>query len=935
MSDIQGKPQFLFDTREAEVNDKGPVTCLGQTFENDAARRAHYVEELRRKLLDPEFRQIEGFPTGVDEDILNLSDPPYYTACPNPWITKFIMEWEAEKPPQSEGYQYHRGPFAIDVSEGKNHPIYNAHTYHTKVPHKAIMRYILHYTEPGDIVFDGFCGTGMAGIAAQMCGNRDEIISLGYQVKSDGSILHEGLDDKGQKTWKQFSKLGERKAFLSDLSPAATSISRNYCNFYSLSSFAKEAFEVIAKVEEELKWLYEGEHNSTVLSAVWSDVFLCPNCSREFIFWEVALKNGKLEKTFPCPNCLTVVGKAASKAASAVKLERPFVTEYDCSLGKIVSMPKFAPVLETIKPGKSRITYDVTPETHKRYNLLRERSLWPNVPSDKFFPGRQTNKLINGSGLSYIAHMYTKRALYAYGHLWQQQLSSPRHTALFRFCLTSINNYISRKQGYFGGGGGVSGTLFTPSVHLERNVFDVLKRKIKKLNSLPISTQNAACVSTQSIVDLKNYASNSVDYIFTDPPFGESLQYAELNMFVESWLKVKTSVENDCVLNYVHKKDLKFYLDMMVKAFKTASRLLKPGKWITIEFHNSQNSVWSAIQQAIESAGLVVADVRVLDKQQRSFNAVNRAGAVDQDLVISAYKPNGELVHRLELAAGTEDIVWDFVRTHLQQLPIFVAKDGKSEIISERQNFLLFDRMVAFHVQRGVTVPLSASEFYQGLSQRYPERDGMYFLPDQISEYDKKRMSIREILQLQLFVTDEATAIQWLRQQILKKPQTSGELKPQFMRKTGGWVKTEMMLELDVLLEQNFIKFDGNGRVPEQIHAYLSTNWKDMRNLSKESLALITKAKDRWYVPDFNKAGDLEKLREKALLKEFEEYKQVKTKLKIFRIEAVRTGFKRAWQERDYETIVSVAEKIQNKILEEDPKLLMWYDQAVTRMGDA
>jgi hypothetical protein len=255
------------------------------------------------------------------------------------------------------------------------------------------------------------------------------------------------------------------------------------------------------------------------------------------------------------------------------------------------------------------------------------------------------------------------------------------------------------------------------------------------------------------------------------------------------------------------------------------------------------------------------------------------------------------------------------------------------EIIAERQNFLLFDRMVAFHVQRGVAVPLSAAEFYQGLSQRFSERDGMYFLPDQIAEYDRKRMTVREVLQLQLFITDENTAIQWLRQQLLKKTQTSGELKPQFMQEIGGWLKTETLLELDELLEQNFIKYDGKSPVPEQIHAYLSTNWKELRNLPKDDPTLVAKARDRWYVPDPNKAGDLEKLREKALLREFEEYKEVKKKLKVFRLEAVRAGFKKAWQERDYAVIVAVADKIPNNVLEEDPKLLMWYDQAVTRMG--
>ncbi len=95
---------------------------------------------------------------------------------------------------------------------------------------------------------------------------------------------------------------------------------------------------------------------------------------------------------------------------------------------------------------------------------------------------------------------------------------------------------------------------------------------------------------------------------------------------------------------------------------------------------------------------------------------------------------------------------------------------------------------------------------------------------------------------------------------------------------------------------------------------------------------LRAKAKNRWYVPDPNKAGDLEQLRESALLKEFEQYRTTKQKrLKVFRLEAFRAGFKKAWQERDYATIITAAQKIPETILQEDPKLLMWYDQALTR----
>lgn len=323
-----------FDDGSSTLSPQEPVTCLGLTFENDEARHAHFTDELRKKLQDLEFRKIEGFPIGNDKDILNLSDPPYYTACPNPWITDFIAEWEAQKPEQPEGYHYHREPFASDVSEGKNDPIYNAHSYHTKVPHKAIMRYILHYTEPGDIVFDGFCGTGMTGVAAQMCGNREVVMSLGYQVKPDGTILQEETDENGKKVWKPFSKLGPRRAVLNDLSPVATFISNNYSDLSDLSSFAREALKVIESAEKELKWLYRGQQKGTVLSAVWSDVFLCPNCSYEFVFWEAALKEGKMEGAFPCPDCGMIVGKAASKSSGAVKLERPITSEFDLVLGK-------------------------------------------------------------------------------------------------------------------------------------------------------------------------------------------------------------------------------------------------------------------------------------------------------------------------------------------------------------------------------------------------------------------------------------------------------------------------------------------------------------------------------------------------------------------------------------------------------------------------
>ena len=76
----------------------------------------------------------------------------------------------------------------------------------------------------------------------------------------------------------------------------------------------------------------------------------------------------------------------------------------------------------------------------------------------------------------------------------------------------------------------------------------------------------------------------------------------------------------------------------------------------------------------------------------------------------------------------------------------------------------------------GVAIPVSAAEFYLGLEQRFPERDEMYFLAEQVAEYDRKRLLVKDFLQMELFVSDEVSAIQWLRQQLLTKPQTFQEL---------------------------------------------------------------------------------------------------------------------------------------------------------------
>ena len=441
-------------------------------------------------------------------------------------------------------------------------------------------------------------------------------------------------------------------------------------------------------------------------------------------------------------------------------------------------------------------------------------------------------------------------------------------------------------------------------------------------------------ISTASTTELTDYGrENSLDYIFIDPPFGSNLNYSELSYLWEGWLGIFTNVQPEAIENTYQKKGPAEYRSLMGKCFTSAFRALKPGRWCTIEFSNTNSYVWNIVQNAVMNAGFIVANVSSLDKKQGGMATIRSKIAVLKDLVISAYKPDSGFEERFQRTALTEEGVWDFVRTHLGYLPVTKLQSGALQFVPERDPRLLFDQMVAYYVRHGFPVPLSSQEFQAGLAQRFLERDGMYFLPDQAAEYDRKKMSTAQPTQMSLFVSDEASAIQWLRQVVHEKPQAFSDINPLFMKQLGGWSKNEAQLDLRELLDQNFLCYDGRGPVPEQIHAYLSSNWREFRNLPKDDPALVAKARDRWYVPDPNKAGDLEKLREKALLKEFEEYRQSKKKLKVFRLEAVRAGFKRAWQERDYGTIVSVAEKVPTKVMEEDPKLLMFYDQASTRLG--
>jgi len=926
-----------------EKTKTGPVECLCMTFENDEARREHFLKLLAEKLEDPEFRRAPGFPKASDDDILRLSDPPYYTACPNPFLADFVRCYGKPYDPNEE---YGREPFAVDVSVGKTDQLYKAHGYHTKVPHLAIVPSILHYTRPGDIVLDGFCGSGMTGVAAQWCGTAP-------------AVYRRSLEDEWREEGHPKPKWGARRVILGDLAPAATFIAANYNIPFDVDAFAKAAGRILDDVEEELGWMYEtlhtdGKTRGRINYTVWSEVFSCPECSGEVVFLNEALdtETKKTRGTFPCPHC----GASLNKD----NLERSFQTLLDPAHRTPWKRIRLKPVLINYSVGKAR--HEKSPDKHDLENLERIAGLPlpAEVPTNPF----PIDEMYHGSrlepkGFTHVHHMFLPRAAQALAALWRKASSEQdgrlRNMLLFfveqaiwgmsllaRYAPThfsQVNQYLN-------------GVYYVGSQIVDVSPWYILDGKLKRLSKafcpLPAAYANAA-LSSGDCASIP-IPDDSIDYLFTDPPFGENIYYADLNFLVESWHRILTDAGSEAIVDPAKKKSTVDYQDLMRRCFEEYHRVLKPGRWMTVVFSNSKNYIWRAIQEAMGMAGFVVADVRTLDKKQGSYRQVT-SSAVKQDLVISAYKPSVALDERFKLGSATVDSVWAFVNEHLRNVPVFVGRVGEdAEIISERTSQMLHDRMIAFFVQRRVAVPISGPDFFAGLDEKYPRRDGMYFLPDQVAEYDRRRTTVSELRQLELFVTDEASAVQWVRQQLQRKPQTFQELQPQFMQQIHAWAKHEKTIELKEILELNFFCYDGTGPIPRQIVSWMRQSAPLRRQveelLSRDAATendsglmtrdsrLLGAAEDRWYVPDPKKEGDLERLRLRTLLREFDDYKtSSKRKIKQFCTEAVRAGFKHCYDEQDYQTIVDVAAKLPEKVIQEDEKLLMYYDVATMRLG--
>lgn len=489
------------------------------------------------------------------------------------------------------------GPLNTPVVAGKTSPLYRVHSYHTKVPPEGIRTYIRHFTRPGDVVLDPFCGSGMTGLAAILEG---------------------------------------RNAVLSDLSPAAVHIARNYCEPCDPGAFREAAEHLMERVGETERELYGRScprcgAESRIEYTIWSDVVACPACAHQILVWDERTGAVGGLRRITCPSCRFTDRKQLFRFLES----RPILMNLRCLEGcGRLEMPLDAAERARLQ----ELAVLAIPDPVPNAPLAEDREMWRGGHRDR--------------DIRSAADFYTRRNLRALAALRAliEDESDRRSRDALLFAFTSIVNRASRRYQWNAKRptNVLTGTLYVASINYEFNVFSLLRRKLRGIANLFNSTvglDQTVIVRKSSATTLDWIPSATVDYVFTDPPFGSNIFYADSSFLWEAWLDQFTDQSLEAVINKSRKpsdggKTLDDYYALMKGSFEEIRRVLKPNAWTSIVFHNSDDLVWEALRAAIEDGGLAIENTLIFDKRQPTFKGVKALVEKERvpffDIVISA-----------------------------------------------------------------------------------------------------------------------------------------------------------------------------------------------------------------------------------------------------------------------------------------------------------
>lgn len=480
----------------------------------------------------------------------------------------------------------------LEVGRGsKGSPVFNVHSYHTKVPPEAIEPFIEHYTKPGATVLDPFSGSGMTGVAARRTG---------------------------------------RRAILNDLSPVAAHIAWNVTHRCDPEALATAAARVLSQARPLLVELYSGAcgacgRRASIAYTIWSDRLECPRCGNLVSVWDACADRltGTVSASVHCPRC-----RASSPRRSCARRDRtPVWIATDC---------------ETCGRTERAVTVED----------LSVESFWGSAPIPDWYPttpvGADREMYIRSAlglqGITAVQDFYTPRNLRALAAMWAAIRREPeirlRQALAVAFTNTAWHGTIMRRFNARGGQRPLTGTLYVPHLSSEVNVARVFSHKIRQLATFYRSEWRAADrhdpvsvgIGSATQLDLPDA---SVDYVFTDPPFGSSIFYADCNLIWESWLGELTDVADEAVVNRSLRpenggKTVAQYRSLMTASFAEMRRVLRRTASMTVVFHSTDGSIWESIEAAAGEAGLSIVGATYLDKGQLSHKGYKgRSGAED------------------------------------------------------------------------------------------------------------------------------------------------------------------------------------------------------------------------------------------------------------------------------------------------------------------
>ena len=489
------------------------------------------------------------------------------------------------------------------ITAPRTDAVYNCHTYLTKVPIAAIQPFIEVFTKPGETVLDFFAGSGMTGLAALTV---------------------------------------NRNARLSDISVLGQHIATGYLIDAPAAALRAAGDAVIAEAKRALGNLYMTKRASDgakaeVIRTVWSFTYICPACTDELVYYEHLDARGRAPKL--CPSC-----------------GGPFARR-NWACGKDV------PVRVVVKGENGRqVENDVSAVDFRRIKEAAKDERLNEVPSKTIDETREmySRSGLGKRGLTETSMFFSPRNGVALLELWRV-INAVKNKDLrqeLRFAFTAILPRASRRYQWSAKRplNAQNQTYYIAPVYYEWNIFDLFSRKVNAVirandmlfgqPSLPDKKVAEVVYKLASADDLGHLKASSIDYVFTDPPFGSNIFYSDMSLFQEAWLGETTDHRSEAVVHTTGKKKKgseERYEDLLRKAFEEAARVLKPGRYMSVVFGNSSGRIWGLVQRALRDAGFKAAPVHVaiLDKGQRSVKGLNSGseGVVTVDLIVTVQKP--------------------------------------------------------------------------------------------------------------------------------------------------------------------------------------------------------------------------------------------------------------------------------------------------------